>query len=180
MRGHAYARLKQIPLPPFAYREGPTLGTLHELETILRSSEAPMTVSHIKKRLHPDGRRNSPQGSHRPLQAPGVRLGGIEGGYVDLERRSGILEARAQVGLTLDRPLQCASSNISAPSVLRHEGHRAGQKRREVVCGDGPRHACRGSREDTPTSRAEPVHGAPRALRNTAPTSSPKTRDYSS
>ena len=51
MRGHAYARLKQIPLPPFAYREGPTLGTLHELETILRSSEAPMTVSHIKRRL---------------------------------------------------------------------------------------------------------------------------------
>ena len=43
--------MKQIPLPPFVDREGPTLRTLHELETILWSSEAPMTVSHIKRRL---------------------------------------------------------------------------------------------------------------------------------
>src|SRR3989442_13892832 len=51
MQGHAYARLKQRPLPPFAYREGPTLGTLHELETILRSSEAPLDVAHGHRRL---------------------------------------------------------------------------------------------------------------------------------
>ena len=31
--------------------EGPTLRTLYELETILRRSEAPMKVSHIRKRL---------------------------------------------------------------------------------------------------------------------------------
>src|SRR2546427_7040884 len=51
MRSHTCERLKQTPLPPFVYREGPTLRTLHELETILRSSETPKTVSHIMKRL---------------------------------------------------------------------------------------------------------------------------------
>ena len=41
----------RIPLPPFVYHEGPTLRTLHELETLLRSSEMPMTANHIRKRL---------------------------------------------------------------------------------------------------------------------------------
>ena len=41
----------QIPLPPQIEGRGPTLATLHEIETILRHADGPISINEIKRRM---------------------------------------------------------------------------------------------------------------------------------
>ena len=43
--------LSSTPLPPRLEKQGPTLGTLHMIERLLRKSEVPLSLNKIKARL---------------------------------------------------------------------------------------------------------------------------------
>ena len=44
-------RIEQMPLPAEIDGRGPTLATLHEIETILRKADGPLSLNEIKRRM---------------------------------------------------------------------------------------------------------------------------------
>lgn len=48
-----------LPRPPKLKGRGPTLSTLHEVETILRDADAPLTLNEVKRRMEARAVRHS-------------------------------------------------------------------------------------------------------------------------